>query len=105
MAARNTVESDLRSFERRSMFAIFAPLDAEERLPRELLVVGTRHNALGRRELAGALWLPSLCLILFFAGWGKLDTVAALVAIAAAFAGLLAFVLIGNRDARSSRRP
>jgi len=105
MAARYTRESDLRSLERRSMYAIFAPLDEEERLPRELILEGKRHRAVGRRELAGAMWLPAIFLILFLAGWGKLDAVAALVAIAAAFVGLWAFVLVGKRDAKSSRRP
>ncbi|HEV1992585.1 MAG TPA: hypothetical protein VGR34_06955 [Candidatus Dormibacteraeota bacterium] len=78
MAARYTRESDLRSLERRSMYTIFAPLDAEEQLPRELVLEGKRHKAIGRRELAGALWLPALFLILFFAGSNKLDAVAAL---------------------------
>jgi hypothetical protein len=105
MVAHYTEERDLRSLERRSTYAIFAPLDAQERLPRELVLEAARHKSVGRRELAGALWLPSLFLILFFAGWGKLDTVAALVAIAATFVGLLAFVVFGSRDARSARRP
>ena len=105
MATRHTRESDLRSLERRSMYAIFAPLDTEERLPRELLLEERRHRAVGRRELAGALWVPSMFLILFLAGWGKLDAVAAFFAIAVAFVGLWAFVLIGNRDGESPRRP
>ena len=87
------------------MYTIFAPLDQEEQLPRELVLEGKRHKAVGRRELAGALWLPALFLILFFAGSSKLDAVAAFVAIAAAFVGLWAFVLIGNRNDKSPRRP
>jgi len=43
---------------------------------------------LGRRELAGALWLPALFLILFVAGWGKLDAGTAVAVIATAFVGL-----------------
>jgi len=35
----------------------------DERLPRELILEGRRHSILGRRELAGALWLPTLLLI------------------------------------------
>ena len=105
MAARYTRESDLRSLERRSMYAIFAPLDEEERLPRELILEEKRHKAVGRRELAGAIWLPSIFVILFLAGWGKLDAVAAFVAIAIAFVGLWAFVLIGNRNGESQRPP
>ena len=87
------------------MYAIFAPLDEEERLPRELLLEGNRHKVIGRREAAGAMWLPAIFVILLLAGWGKLDAIAAFVAIAAAFVGLWAFVLVGKRDGRSSRRP
>jgi len=105
MAAQYTEERDLRSLERRCTYAIFAPLDPEEPLPRELILEGKRLKAVGRRELAGALWLPLLVLVLFFAGWGKLDAVAALVAIAATFVGLWAFVLVGSRDGKSPRRP
>jgi hypothetical protein len=63
MAHRVTEERELRSLDRRSMYSIFAPLDAEERLPRELILEGRRHRIIGRRELAGALWLPTLFLI------------------------------------------
>ena len=69
MAARIMREGDLRSLERRTMYTIFAPLDGEERLPRELVLEGKRHRAMGRRELFGALWLPALALILFCATW------------------------------------
>ncbi len=51
------------------MYTIFAPLDGEERLPRELVLEGKRYRAIGRRELFGALWLPALALILFCATW------------------------------------
>ena len=64
MAHHVTEERELRSLDRRSMYSIFAPLDAEERLPRELILEGKRHRIIGRRELAGALWLPTLFLIL-----------------------------------------
>jgi len=97
MARHVTQERDLRSLERRSMYAIFAPLDPNERLPRELILEGRRHRMLGRRELAGALWLPALFLILFLAGWGKVDAAIAVAVIAFAFVGLWAFVLFGDR--------
>ena len=97
MARHVTQERDLRSLERRSMYAIFAPLDPNERLPRELIMEGKRHRMLGRRELAGALWLPALFLILFLAGWGKVDAATAIAVIASAFVGLWAFVLFGDR--------
>ena len=49
------------------MYSIFAPLDAEERLPRELILEARRHRIVGRRELAAALWLPTLFLLLAIA--------------------------------------
>jgi hypothetical protein len=62
---RETDLRDLRSLERRSMYSIFQPLDANERLPRELILEGKRHRLLGIRqmELAGYLYLPSLVLL------------------------------------------
>jgi hypothetical protein len=67
MARHVTDERDLRSLDRRSMYSIFAPLDANERLPRELILEGKRHRTIGRREVAGALWLPAVFLILSIA--------------------------------------
>jgi hypothetical protein len=49
------------------MYSIFAPLDATERLPRELILEGRRHRTVGRRELVGALWLPAIFTILVIA--------------------------------------
>src|SRR3989440_575555 len=43
---RRLEERDLRSLERRSMYAIFHPLDVEERLPRELIHEGGRQRSL-----------------------------------------------------------
>jgi hypothetical protein len=63
MTRHVTEARDLRSLDRRSMYSIFAPLDPEERLPRELILEGKRHRIIGRRELAGALWLPTIFLI------------------------------------------
>lgn len=57
-------EGDMRSLDRKRMYEIFAPLDADERLPRELLLEGRRFRSVGRRELAGLLWLPALLLSL-----------------------------------------
>ncbi|MHB8587832.1 MAG: hypothetical protein ACYDA0_03140 [Candidatus Dormibacteraceae bacterium] len=68
MTRQGTRERDLRSLDRRSMYSIFAPLDANERLPRELIIEGKRHRTVGRRELAAALWLPAVFLILVIAG-------------------------------------
>lgn len=79
------------------MYTIFAPLDADERLPRELLMAGRRHRTIGRWELAGVLWLPSLALILTVAGWGGMRGPMALLLVAAAYGGLLAYALAGSR--------
>jgi hypothetical protein len=59
-------ESDMRSLERRRMYSIFRPLDADEPLPREKLVEGRRHliGEVRRLEVAAALYLPALCLAL-----------------------------------------
>jgi hypothetical protein len=97
MRAHVRRESDLRSLERRSMYSIFAPLDPDERLPRELLLEGRHGRPVGRRELAGILWLPALCLVLFLSAWAKLDALAALAMISAAFGGLLALAMSGDR--------
>jgi hypothetical protein len=69
MARHITQDPDLRSLDRRSRYSIFAPLDANERLPREFILEGRRYKTLGRRELPGALWLPALFLILALVGW------------------------------------
>jgi hypothetical protein len=62
-------ETDMRSLDRRRMYEIFAPLDVDERLPRELVMDGRRFKSLGRREAAGILWLPSLLLSLTAVKW------------------------------------
>ncbi len=90
-------ERDLRSLERRSMYSIFSPLDPNERLPRELLMEAKRYRTIGRRELAGALWLPALWLILSASGWITGDLMVVLGVIALAFAGLWVFALSGDR--------
>jgi hypothetical protein len=84
-------EADMRSLERRSMYAIFAPLDANEALPRELILEGRRHRAVGRRELAGALWIPALFLILWSASLGRLNGFIVIGAIVVALAGFAIF--------------
>jgi hypothetical protein len=89
-------ESDLRSLERARMYTIFAPLDANEPLPRELLLAGRRHRALGRWELGGAVWLPALVLILTVGIWVRLPGVVVGAAIAGTFGALVAYALAGE---------
>ena len=101
----------LRSLDRKRMYTIFAPLDANERLPRELLLegkrfrlfggaVGPQEYAVGRRELAGLLWLPALGLVLLLAGWARVEYAVALGAALLLFAGFWAFVRLGDRKGR-----
>jgi hypothetical protein len=90
-------ESDLRSLERARMYTIFAPLDANEPLPRELVMAARRHRTLGRWELAGALWLPALFVNLLLAAWVKVPPAVALAAIGLTFAGLLGYAVAGDR--------
>jgi hypothetical protein len=82
------------------MYSIFAPLDANERLPRELILEAKRHKSLGRRELAGALWLPALILILSLISWARVDVALAVGGVGILYAGFWAFVLLGERASK-----
>jgi hypothetical protein len=92
-------ESDLRSLERERMYTIFAPLDVNEPLPRELLLAARRHKTLGRWELSGAIWLPALVAIITLASWGRLPGAAVLAASGLTLAGLVGYALAGDRRA------
>jgi hypothetical protein len=98
--ARRVTERDLRSLDRRSMYSIFAPLDADERLPRELILEARRHKTLGRRELAGALWLPALFLMIALVAWAHVSAIDALAAVVLLYGGFWAFVLVGERASK-----
>ena len=79
--------SDLRSLERRNMYSIFAPLDPNERLPRELLLESRRYGWLGRRIgpwVAAVLYLPATMLAVTALGAMHVDPM-----LAFAFAGLM----------------
>lgn len=95
--AHRVEERDLRSLDRPSMYSIFAPLDPEERLPRELLMESRRYRSIGRRELAGALWLPALWAILSIGGWVTGDMLVVLGGVALAYAAFWTFALSGGR--------
>ena len=97
MARHITEGRDLRSLERRSMYSIFAPLDADERLPRELILEARRHKTLGRRELAGALWLPALFLIMALISWARFSALEAFALVSLLCGGFWAFILFGDR--------
>ena len=88
----------MRSLERQSMYSIFHPLDPDERLPRELIFEGRRHHMVGRPELAGAMWLPVLWLILLATGWMDAGTLVVLGIVTVAFIGLAVLAWYRNRD-------
>ncbi len=94
--ARRLEERDLRSLDRPGLYKIFAPLDPDERLPRELVLEARRYRAVGRRELAGALWLPAVWLVLSFSGWLTNSALVVVGIIALLYAGFWAFVLAGR---------
>lgn len=91
-------EAELRSLERRSMYTIFAPLDANEPLPRELVMEARRHRALGRRELAGVLWLPTVAAVMYLASVTGLSGVAMMAVLGALLLCFIFFAISGGRD-------
>lgn len=98
MTRQRLRESDLRSLERRRMYSIFHPLDADEPLPREKLVEANRHRVQEVRmlEVAAALYLPALMVvILVLASWGVDPRIAFGVA-GVMFAGFFVWVLSGK---------
>ena len=90
-------ERDLRSLERPGLYRIFKPLDPEEPLPRELLLAARRQRTVGRRELAGALWLPAFAALLVLAGWVNISGPIVLGFVALLLAGFVAFAVSGDR--------
>ena len=68
-----------------------------ERLPRELILEAKRHKTLGRRELAGALWLPALFMIIGLISWARVSPLAAFGLVGLLYAGFWAFALFGDR--------
>ncbi|HEV2036674.1 MAG TPA: hypothetical protein VGU71_21185 [Candidatus Dormibacteraeota bacterium] len=101
-----------RSMERRRLYTIFAPLDANEPLPRELLQEARRfsmfwgedvplgEDAVGRRELAGLLWLPALGLLLLLTAWANMNVVLVLGGAVLLAAGTWMFARSGERKSR-----
>ena len=93
-------ESDLRSLERARMRTIFAPLDVNEPLPRELLHAAKRYRTIGRWELGGAVWLPAVMAIITLAAWGRLPGLVVPAAAGLTLMGLVAYALAGERGER-----
>ncbi|HXM73206.1 MAG TPA: hypothetical protein VN940_08275 [Candidatus Dormibacteraeota bacterium] len=93
---RNAPElRELRSLERRSMYSIFQPLDANERLPRELILEGKRHLMIDirRLELAGALYLPALMAAVIVMGSLGVNPLVAFGVAGLMFAGFLIYAM------------
>src|SRR5215472_4558256 len=99
MAAARS-ESDLRSLDRARMYTIFKPLDTEEPLTREQVLAAKRFRTLGRWELAGAIWLPLLVVIMTVGGWTHLPSAVSLGAVVFSFLALLTFAVAGDRFRR-----
>src|SRR6202049_3931597 len=109
MTRHVTEERELRSLDRRSMYSIFAPLDANEPLPRELIDEARRYrlfdgevrlheDAAGRRELAGLLWLPALGVVLLLSAWANVGAVRTIAAVALLLVGLWRFARSGGHQ-------
>ena len=91
-------ESDMRSLERRRMYTIFHPLDADEPLPREKLVEGRRHllGEVRRLEVAAALYLPALFLSIYVMGSAGVDPLIAFGIAGLMFVALFVWVVSGR---------
>src|SRR5207237_9833611 len=90
------------------MYSIFKPLDADERLTREQVLAAKRFRSVGRWELAGAIWLPSLVAIMVVGQWTNAPAPVAVAAVVLTFLALLAVGLGGGHrlrlDLRGRRR-
>jgi hypothetical protein len=91
-------ESDMRSLERRRMYSIFHPLDADEALPREKLAEGRRHEMgeVRRLEIAAALYLPALFLAVFVMGSAGVNPLVAFAVAGLVLVAFLAWVASGK---------
>ncbi len=80
------------------MYSIFHPLDANERLPRELLLEGRRYAWLDWQRLftfVGALYLPALILIVVVLSSLNVSVLLAFAIAGVALVGVFALVVLG----------
>jgi hypothetical protein len=93
------------------MYRIFAPLDPNEPLPRELLHESRRFRLFGgevplsedaadRRQVAGLLWLPGLGLVLLLSAWANEGALRTVAAVALLGLGLWRLASSGERKSR-----
>lgn len=77
------------------MYSIFHPLDANERLPRELVLEGKRHRLMELRhlEIAAALYLPALIFAIVLMGSVQVSVLAAFAIAGLVFTGFLVYVV------------
>lgn len=68
------------------MYSIFAPLDPNERLPRELLLEGRRHRSVSGRQFVAWLWPLAFVVILALAAQFTDNVLLVLGVLAAALA-------------------
>jgi hypothetical protein len=82
------------------MYSIFHPLDPNERLPRELLLEGRRHRLMDIRhlEIAAALYLPALVVLVVALGAFHLHLAIVFAIAGVLFTGFFAFVLSYKPD-------
>src|SRR2546430_2121876 len=64
------------------------------------VLAAKRFRSVGRWELAGAIWLPSLVAIMVVGQWTNAPAPMALAAVVLTFLALLAFALGGGRRLR-----
>jgi len=60
---------ELRSLNRRRLYQIFPPLDARERLPRELLLERRRYPMWSWKRVAALFWPPAFLVALGIVAW------------------------------------
>ena len=80
------------------MYSIFADLDPEEPLPRELVREAKRHRyfSIKRMEIAAFLYIPALLLAIFAMGSMNLDPTLAFGVAGVLLLAFLVYAMIGE---------
>jgi hypothetical protein len=98
MGNRPLEERDLRSLQRRSMYSIFPPLDAEEPLTRELVREAKRQRyfSVKRMEVAAFLYLPVLMVVVVVIGSAHLSPLLGFAVAGVLLVGFFLYAMIGE---------